>query len=146
MTYTTGGLQVYKDLEITSLSWSGTPTLNTYLTFSIEDELPSAFITSLTNTNTEINLPAGNYFSQAYVDFTRTYTSDVFEFKWEVDGSIVGHIGQTDVMNSRSSDVAEAAFELSSAGVLRLKVTGASGSAVTLNSPHCMILIWRTSA
>lgn len=146
MTYATGGLQVYKDLQITSLSWSGTPSLNTYLTFTIDSELPSAFITSLTSTNTEINLPAGNYFTQAYVDFTRSSIGDVFEFKWEIDGSIVGHIGQTDLMNSRTSDVAEAAFELTSAGILRLKVTGASGSTVTLNSSHCMILIWRTGA
>lgn len=144
MTYATSGLQFFKDLQITLLTWSGTPTLNTYLTFAVGAELPSAFITSLTSTNTEINLPAGNYFAQAYVDYTRSATSDVFEFKWELGGSIIGHIGQTDLMNSRSSDVAEAAFELTSAGVLRLKVTSASGSAVTLNS-HCMILIWRTA-
>lgn len=146
MTYATGGLQSYKNLKITSLSWSGTPTLNTYLTFSIGAELPSAFITSLTNSNTEINLPAGNYFAQAYIDFTRSSTNDVFEFKWELGGVIIGHIGQTDLMNSRSSDVAESAFELTSAGVLRLKVTNQSGSSVTLNSTHCMILIWRTDA
>jgi hypothetical protein len=116
------------------------------LTFSVDSELPTAFVTSLTNSNTEINLPTGNYFAQAYVDFTRSSTGDTFEFKWEVGGTITGHIGQTDLMNSRSSDVAEAAFELSSAGTLRLKVTSTSGSAVTLNSSHCTILLWRTDS
>lgn len=143
MTYVTGGLQSYKDLQIASLSWSGTPTLNSYLAFSISSELPTSFISSLTNANTEINLPAGHYYAQAYIDFTRSSTSDTFEFKWELGGVIRGHIGQTDLMNSRSSDVAETTFELTSSDVLRLKVTGANGSAVTLNSSHCMILIWR---
>lgn len=145
MTYATGGAKVYRDLQITSLNWSGTPNLNSYLTLAIDSELPSAFISSLTNANTEINLPAGNYFAQAYVDYTRSSVNDVFEFKWELGGSIIGHIGQTDLMNSRSCDVAESAFELTNTSVLRLKVTAVSGSAVTLNSSHCMILIWRTT-
>lgn len=146
MTYFTGGLQRYRDLQITALSWSGTPTLNGYLAFSISSELPTGFISSLSNANTEINLPAGHYYAQAYVDFTRSNTSDTFEFRWELGGAIRGHIGQTDLMNSRSSDVAETTFELSSSDVLRLRVTGTTGSAVTLNSSHCMILIWRVDA
>lgn len=144
MTYLTGQHQIYKGLQISSLNWSGTPTLNNYLTFNIDSELPTSFITSLTNTNTEVNLPAGNYFAQAYVDFTRSSINDAFEFKWEVDGTITGHIGQTDLMNSRSSDVAETAFELSNSGILRLKVTSTNGSTVTLNSTHCVALLWRT--
>jgi len=143
MTYTKGGVQLDKAVQITSLNWSGTPTLNSYLTMSIDEELPTSFITSITS-NTDINLPAGNYFAQAYVDFTRTSTNQTFEFQWEVGGSLEGHFGQTDLMNSRSSDVAEAAFELSSADTLKLKVTAKNNTSVTLNSTHCMVLIWRT--
>lgn len=145
MTYVTNGLNLYQDMQISSLEWSGTPSLNTYLTMSIDSEYPTAFITSLSVTNTQIDLPSGNYFCQAYVDYTRSATSQVFKFEWEVDGTLSGHYGATDFYSNYSSDVAETAFELSGAGALRLKVTGASGSSVTLNSPHCMAYIWRTS-
>ena len=144
MTYFTGGLNVTKDVKITELTWSGTPSLNTYMTFNIEQELPSAFITSLTLTDTEINLPTGHYFAQAYVDYTRSSTSDVAQFSWYVNGSQSGHYGAVDFYNNKSSDVAETTFSLSSVGTLRLRITATSGSNVTLNNPHCVCIIWRT--
>jgi hypothetical protein len=101
------------------------------MTFTIDDELPSAFITSLTNSATEINLPAGHYFAQAYAD---------------LNGSQEGHYGAVDFYNSKSSDVAETSFTLTSAGVLRLRITAQSGSNVTLNNSHCIALIWRVTS
>lgn len=151
MTYTTDGLNKYEDLIITKLRFSGTPTLNTFLTFTIDQEFPSAFITSLTQTNTEINLPAGHYFAQAYIDYTRSSaTADNCRFHWFVNNTQTGHYGASDfidgsTVSGSTSDVAEAAFSLISAGTLRLKITDTTGSTLTLNDPHCICIIWRTN-
>ena len=144
MTYASNGLNRTNDLQLAYLRWSGTPSLNTFMTFTIDQELPTSFITSLTQTNTEINLPAGHYFAQAYIDYTRTSTSQNNQFAWFVNGSLSGHYGSSDYYHTNTCDVAETAFTLNSAGTLRLKITGASGSTVTLNDPHCVCIIWRT--
>jgi hypothetical protein len=144
MTYVSDGLNKTKDVKIAYLRWSGTPTLNTFMTFTIDQELPTSFITSLTQTNTEINLPAGHYFAQAYIDYTRTSISNNCAFSLFVDGVESGHGGSSDYYYSNTSDVAETAFSLSAAGTLRLKITGVNGSTLTLNDPHCVCIIWRT--
>jgi len=146
MTYSTGGLKIKKALSMTSLNWSGTASTNTYMTFTIDDELPSAFITSLTKSATEINLPAGHYFAQAYADYSRSSVNDNCQFSWYLNGSQEGHYGAVDFYNSKSSDVAETSFTLTSAGVLRLRITAQSGSNVTLNNSHCIALIWRVTS
>ena len=150
MTYVSDGLNKTKDLQLAYLRWSGTPSLNTFMTFTVDQELPTSFITSLTQTNTEINLPAGHYFAQAYIDYTRSSaTGDNCKFYWFVDDTQTGHYGASDFFNrttnsGSTSDVAEAAFTLSSAGTLRLKITDTAGSTLTLNDPHCICIIWRT--
>lgn len=144
MTYSTSGLHIKKSLSMATLNWSGTATLNTYLTFNIDDEVPSAFIT-LTNSSTEINLPAGHYYAQAYCDYTRASTSQNCQFSWYVNGSQSGHYGAVDFYNSKSSDVAETTFSLTNAGVLRLRITAQNNAAVTLNTSHCLAIIWRTT-
>ena len=146
MTYSTSGLQIKKDLSMATLTWTGTATTNTYLTFSIDDEVPSSFITSLTSSDTEINLPAGHYYAQAYCDYTRTADNQNCQFSWYVDGSQSGHYGAVDFYNNKSSDVAETTFSLTSAGVLRLRVIAQNNAAVTLNTSHCLAIIWRTTA
>ena len=146
MTYVSDGLNKTKNLQLAYIRWSGTPSLNTFMTFTVDQELPTSFITSLTQTNTEINLPAGHYFAQAYIDYTRSSTSDNNQFGWFVNGSLSGHYGASDYYNGNNTcDVAEAAFTLNAAGTLRLKITGASGSTLTLNDPHCLCIIWRTN-
>ena len=149
MTYVSDGLNKTKNLQLAYIRWSGTPSLNTFMTFTVDQELPTSFITSLTQTNTEINLPAGHYFAQAYIDYTRSSTSDNCKFYWFVDNTQTGHYGASDYFNhsiyeGSTSDVAEAAFTLSSAGALRLKITDTAGSTLTLNDPHCICIIWRT--
>lgn len=144
MTYVSDALNRTNDLQLAYLRWSGTPTLNTFLTFTIDQELPTSFINSLTQTNTEINLPAGHYFAQAYIDYTRTSTSQNNQFGWFVNGSLSGHYGSSDYYHTNTCDVAETAFSLNSSGTLRLKITGENGSTMTLNDPHCVCIIWRT--
>ena len=146
MTYSTGNLKIKKALSMTSLNWSGTASTNTYMTFTIVNELPSSFITSLTNSNTEINLPAGHYFAQAYADYSRNSVYDNCQFSWYLGEEQEGHYGAIDFYNSKSSDVAEASFTLTGAGVLRLKISAQSGNNVTLNNSHCMALIWRVTS
>ena len=68
---------------MTSLNWPVvTASTKTYMTFTIDDELPSAFITSLTNSASEINLPAGHYFAQAYADYSRSSVNFKGQFSW----------------------------------------------------------------
>jgi hypothetical protein len=145
MTYVSDGLNLTRNLKLAYLTWSGTPSLNTFMTFTIDQELPSSFITSLTQTNTEINLPAGHYFAQAYIDYTRSSTADNCAFAWFVNGTQSGHNGASDYYYGDTSDVAETAFTLNSSGTLRLKVFGVNGSTLTLNDPHCICIIWRTN-
>lgn len=144
MTYVTSGLNRTEDLQLAYLRWSGTPTVNTHMTFAVDQELPTSFITSLTQTNTEINLPPGHYFAQAYIDYTRTATSHNNQFAWFVNGTLKGHYGSSDYYHANTCDVAEAAFTLTSAGTLRLKIT-AENATLTLNDPHCVAIIWRTN-
>ena len=145
MTYVSDGLNRTNDLQIAYIRWSGTPSVNTFMTFTIDQELPTSFITSLTQTNTEINLPTGHYFAQAYLDYTRTSTSQNNQFSWFLNGTQSGHYGSSDFYHSNTCDVAETAFTLDSAGALRLKITGVNGSTLTLNDPHCVCIIWRTN-
>jgi len=150
MTYVSDGLNKTNDLQIAYIRWSGTPTLNTYMTFTVDQEVPSTFITSLTQTNTQINLPAGHYFAQAYIDYTRSSaTADNCQFAWFVNNSLSGHYGASDYYydnpSPNTTDVAETAFTLDTTGTLKLKITGASGSTLTLNDPHCLCIIWRTT-
>lgn len=145
MTYIADGLNQFADLSMAYIRWSGTPSVNTFMTFTIDQELPAAFITSLTQTNTEINLPAGHYFAQAYIDYTRSSTAHNNRFEWFVNGSQSGHVGSSDYYHSNTCDVAESAFSLSAAGTLRLKITGVTGSVMTLNNPHCAVILWRVN-
>ena len=142
MTYSSQGRQVTKTMNFASLRWSGTPSSNTYLTFAVDNEFPSSFI-SLTQSNTEISLPTGHYFVQAYTDYTRTNVNQTFQFGWYVDGTLTGHYGASDYYHSNSCDVAEASFTLDAAGALRLRITGQYNSDSTLNDPHCTCYIWR---
>jgi len=143
MTYVSDGLNLTNDLQVAYLRWSGTPSLNAYMTFTIDQEVPSTFITSLTQADTQINLPAGHYFAQAYIDYTRTSTSQNNQFAWLVNGTVNGHKGSSDYFHSNTCDVAETAFTLDSAGTLRLQITGVNGSTLSLNDPHCVAIIWR---
>jgi len=143
MTYVSDGLNEVTDLSIAYINWSGTPANNTFMTFTIDQELPSSFIVSLTQTDTQINLPAGHYFAQAYIDYTRTATSSNNKFEWFVNGVSSGHVGSSDFFHANTCDVAESTFTLTSAGSLRLKITGVTGSVITLNSDHCAVILWR---
>ena len=145
MTYFSDGLNLKNDLQVAYLKWSGTPNLNTHMTFTIDQELPNSFIDSLTQTDTEINLPTGHYFAQAYIDYTRTSTNQNNQFAWFVNGTISGHYGSSDYYHANTCDVAETAFSLDAAGTLRLKITGVNGSSLTLNDPHCIVVIWRVN-
>jgi len=144
MTYVTNGLNKYENFQLAYLRWSGTPTLGTQMTFTVDQQLPSTFITSITN-NTQINLPPGHYFAQAYIDYTRTTTSQNNQFAWFVNGSASGHYGSSDYYHYNTCDVAETAFTLNSSGTLHLEITGVNGSTLTLNNPHCIAIIWRTN-
>lgn len=134
-----------KKVKISTLEFDGTMSTGNYCDFTIVDEFPSAFITSLTATNTEINLPTGHYFVQAFLDYTRSSVSEEIKFQWELDSTLEGHWGASDFYHANTVDNAEAVFSLTSAGVLKLKIVDRLGTGTfTLNSSHCYACIWRT--
>lgn len=122
------------------LTFSGTPTTQNYTyTISIDQQTESFLSVS---SSTDIDLPAGHYYAIAYPDYTRTSASINNSIHWFVDGTQSGKIGGSDHYSNYSTDNAEVTFTLTSTGVLTLRQTDWSGSAITLTS-HCRIIIMR---
>lgn len=139
-----------KKVQIANLSWGGSAALNSYCDFSVLTELPTSFVSSLTNGNTEINLPAGHYFAQAFPDYTRSASTEQIRFQFELDGSLIDHFGQSDIYlhtgsSGNTCDNAEAVFSVSTTAVLKIKVTQRDGSGTfTINSANSYVCLWRT--
>ena len=139
-----------KKVQISTLSWAGSAALNSYCDFAILTEMPSSFVTSLTNSNTEINLPAGHYFAQAFPDYTRSASTEQIRFQFELDGSLIDHFGQSDIYlhtgsSGNTCDNAEAVFTVTTTAVLRIKVIKRDGSGTfTINSADSHVCLWRT--
>lgn len=125
--------------QVAELSWSGTPSAATH-TYSMSiDQQTTSFAT--VTSGTDIDLPAGQYYAIAYPDYTRPgqRTNQIY---WFVDGTQTGSVGGSDHYNSESTDNAESAFTLTTAGTLTLQQTAWSGSAITLTS-DCKAFVWR---
>ena len=126
---------------IAELTWSGTPSAAAFTySFSV-DQASTSFLT--VTSGTDINLSRGHYYAIAYPDYTRAASGTNNVNYWFIDGVQVGMRGGSDHYASESTDNAEAAFTVTaSTGILTLRQTAWSGSALTLTS-HCKALIWR---
>lgn len=127
-------------LEIAVLTWGGAPSVGQPFTLTLLDHtwspVPSVGATSIT-------LPQGEYLAQAYSASTRTGTSQNLKYGWAVDGAQVGMVGQTDLMDGRNNDIAEAVFSVSSSATLELRLTASAGSALPTLTSNCRIVVWR---
>jgi hypothetical protein len=103
------------------------------------DQQTTSFAT--VTSGTDIDLPAGQYYAIAYPDYTRPgqRTNQIY---WFVDGTQTGSVGGSDHYNSESTDNAESAFTLTTAGTLTLQQTAWSGSPIALTS-DCKAFVWR---
>jgi hypothetical protein len=118
--------------QIAELTYSGTPTSIFYTyTFSVDQQTEN-FLSVSSSTN--IDLPSGHYYAIAYPDYTRASGNVNNSVYWYVNGSQVGKIGGSDHFSNFSTDNAEATFTLTSTGVLTLRQTDWSGTALTLTS------------
>ena len=144
------GTQTSKKIQMTTLTWDSTAVLNSYCDFTIADQFPSSFITNLSSSDTEINLPAGHYMGQAFIDYTRSSISEQIQFKWELDGTLLDHFGSSDISTTGSgygatSDNAETVFTLYTTGVLKMKIIVREGSGTfTVNTANSYVLLTRT--
>jgi hypothetical protein len=118
---------------------SGALSVNAYLTMTLEhDEV------SVTGSGTTtLTLPAGHYAVSGIVggDMNNT-TSDLFDFSFELGGSLIGARGGRQPSGKVGSDAAEAVFSIETTDTLRLKVTALTGSPTVL-STHSQIFIRR---
>jgi hypothetical protein len=120
---------------------SGALSSGAYLTMTLEhDEISIAG----SGTST-LTLPSGHYAVSGIVgaDMNNT-SSDLFDFSWELDSSLIGAQGGRQPNGKVGSDAAEAVFSVETTSSLRLKVTAITGSP-TILSTHSQVFIRRVS-
>ena len=126
--------------QMAELTFSGTPAAQNYTyTFVINQQTQNFLSIS---SSTDIDLPSGHYYAIAYPDYTRASTSANNAMYWHLNGTQGGKIGGSDHYTSKSTDNPEITFTLTSSGVLTLRQTAWSGSAITL-TPNCRAIIMR---
>jgi hypothetical protein len=126
--------------KVAELSWSGTPSAASY-TYSMSIDQQTASFVSISS-GTDINLGSGHYYVVAYPDYTRANSTIRNQIYWFLDGSQIGAVGGSDHFNSESTDNAEAPFTVLTSGVLTLRQTAWSGSAITLTN-QCKAFIYK---
>lgn len=143
MTYFTGEGVYENRLQIAEFTVSGSPSTNQYFTISTPniDNFDSGKSPSGGGTET-LTFSEGSYFFRAFFDVTRSATSDNYQFQFEINSSIVGAYGQTNVYDNKKYDGAEATFKSSSSFSLKLKCIAVENSAPTLTSSS-KIYVWR---
>lgn len=126
-------------LEIAVLTWGGAPSVGQPFALTLLD---STWAPSPTVNATSLSLIAGDYLVQAYSASTRTGSSQNLKYGWYVDGVLVGMVGQTDLMDGRNNDIAEAVFSVQSSATLELRLVAQNSTLPTLTS-DCRIVVWR---
>ena len=145
MSYKAQGGTAQKTLRLALFDWSNNIAAigGEYDVSLLDDTYASS--PAITN-STEINLSAGHYLAQAYSSFTRTTASDNVQFKFYLDGSAVGELGNTDMYVGRNCDEATAEFSVDSSSLLTLRLLAIEiGTSVPSLDADCRILLWRVS-
>ena len=143
MTYFTGNGTFDNRLQIAEFTISGSPSQGQYFTLSSAniDSFDSGTLPTGGGTNT-LSFSAGSYFFRAFFDVTRSSANDNCQFKFEINSTLTGVHGQTNVYSNQKYDGAEATFKSSSSFNLKLKCIAIEGSAPTLTS-NSKIYVWR---
>ena len=130
-------------LQIAEITLSGQPALNGYYNLSVTQNTYD-YVPTITNSN-ELNLGAGKYQGLINLSVTRSTNSDNYQFKAELNGSVVGKSGQTAAYLNDVVDPAEFEIDLSSAGILKIKCVGVESSAPTLEASQSKLWLWRVA-
>lgn len=143
MTYFTGAGTFDNRLQIAEFTISGSPSQGQYFTLSSAniDSFDSGTLPTGGGTDT-LSFSAGSYFFRAFFDATRSSVNDNFQFKFEVNSTLAGASGQTNLHSNLKYDGAEVPFKSSSNFNLKLKCIGIEGSAPSLTS-NSKIFVWR---
>ena len=146
MSFTASEGTVQKTLRLCLLNWSNNITgIGDEYNISLLDDTYTSS-PSVTN-STEINLTAGCYFAIAYSSFTRTSASDNIQFKFYLDGTAIGMLGNTDMFQGDNCDEASAEFTVSSGtSLLTLRLVAIeSGTSVPSLDGDCRIILWKVA-
>lgn len=143
MTYFTGDGTFDNRLQIAEFTISGSPSQGQYFTLSSAniDNFDSGTLPTGGGTDT-LSFSAGSYFFRAFFDVTRSAVNDNFQFKFEVNSTLTGASGQTNLHSNLKYDGAEAPFKSSSSFNLKLKCISIEGSAPSLTS-NSKVFVWR---
>ena len=143
MTYFTGEGTFDNRLQIAEFTISGSPSQGQYFTLSSAniDSFDSGTLPTGGGTDT-LSFSAGSYFFRAFFDVTRSSANHNFQFKFEVNSTLAGAFGQTNLYGNLKYDGAEVPFKSSSNFNLKLKCIGIEGSAPSLTS-NSKIFVWR---
>ena len=103
-------------------------------------------ITSCSVSTNTITLPKGQYLARAVVAGIRSNEDDVLNYRFELDGSLVGSNGGLDTNHKTRVDDAKAQFNITSnQGVLKLKIIEESSNTNwTIKPDYSYILILRS--
>lgn len=130
-------------VELSDFSFSHTGFFNTndYMNITTRNNNTSGLSVS-TSTMT---LPAGNYLVKAMLGTDRTSDTDDFTYQLELNGSLVGNVGQTETATSKKVGVDHVAhaFSLQENGSLRLKITYATSNDWTVETDYSYLIVTR---
>lgn len=145
MTYFTGDGTFDNRLQIAEFTISGSPSQGQYFTLSSAniDNFDSGTLPTGGGTDT-LSFAAGSYFFRAFFDVTRTNTNSNYKFQFEINSSVEGSYGQTNLHDNLKYDSAEVPFKSSSNFTLKLKCLAVEHSNPTLTS-NSKIYAWRIS-
>ena len=103
-------------------------------------------ITGSSVSSDEISLPEGQYLVRGVIAGTRSSADDVLNYRFELDGTLVGSNGGLDTHNKTRVDDCKAQFSITaSTGILKLKVIEESSSTNwTIQPDYSYILIMRS--
>ena len=132
-------------LELAEFTMSGAVSVGGYLTLTSLQHNYSAVVSG--SGSSTLTLPAGYYLARATASITRSTSADNFTFEIEVDGSIpaAARRGQTGWYDNTRSDFAEAPFELSSSGGVRVKVNALETASAPVLTSNSRLWLWRTA-
>ena len=137
--------QTTTQVSLLKLSWTSNLAQDDYLTLNSS----VAGISGQSVSGSTITLPAGHYLFEAGVGADRTDYADRLEYRFEVDGSLVGTTGAMDCLStsftSFNVDQAGATHSALASFNLKVKAVVCTANVWTAQSDYSYLLITRVS-
>lgn len=127
-----------------NFTFTGNIAANDYININaVDNDITGS---SITSSNT-LNLPSGDYLIKAYVGATRTLATDVFTFRVESDGTLVGATGAQITMattREQTSDHAYAQISKTASNTVKIKVVSCTATSWTIDQDYGYLLVIRS--